>query len=55
MISDGYDQKDALVNPRNPRVVEVTPAGDVVFTLQVEDTTEDAYRGGRVDLFHPGG
>ncbi|MBN2714520.1 MAG: aryl-sulfate sulfotransferase [Deltaproteobacteria bacterium] len=39
--------------PYNAHVVEVTPAGEEVFHMEISDASFNAYRAGRVDLYHP--
>ncbi len=53
MVSNGADQHDPDGLALNPHVIEVTPRGEVVFHLEIQDTNLSAYRSGRVDLFHP--
>lgn len=52
MISNGSSQHLADLG-LNPHLVELSAQGDVVFHLELEDTELSAYRGGRVDLYHP--
>ncbi len=53
VISNGVDMANTRENPMNPQAVELTPDGEVVFRLQIRETELDAYRGGRIDLYHP--
>ncbi len=53
MITNGIDTSDRENNPFNSHVVELTPDGEEVFHLEIENTEMSALRAGRVDLYHP--
>ncbi|MBN2716362.1 MAG: aryl-sulfate sulfotransferase [Deltaproteobacteria bacterium] len=55
VVSTGVDMVDVENNPRNPTVIELNADNEIVFYLEIKETTQLAYRGGRIDLYHPGG
>ena len=55
LFSTGVGMLDAETNPPNPTIVELNAKNEVVFHLEKEETTQLAYRGGRIDLYYPSG
>lgn len=54
LITCGMNMFRPESNPLNPHVIEVTPAGEEVFHLELRNTFVFALRAaGRVDLYHP--
>jgi len=53
MTSNGTDLDTPGVFVFNPHLVELTPEGEVVFHLEIQNTEMSAYRGGRIDPYHP--
>ena len=53
MYSTGVAMVDEASNPPNPTYIEVTRDKEIVFYLGMENTGFLAYRGGRIDLYHP--
>jgi arylsulfate sulfotransferase len=54
LITNGMNMYRPQSNPVNPHVIEVSPSGDEVFHLEIENTNVLIFRAaGRVDLYHP--
>lgn len=54
MMSNGEDLLVPNQFVHNPHFVEVTPEGETVFHLEIQNTNMSAYRGKKIDPYHPG-